>query len=160
MSSSLAPPFALHLIAQHLVRPVDACSPSNPCGGCQGDCGSDANCGPGLKCFQKPKGDPLDFYVNLAVPGCFGTSDSTTSSKTDWCVLSDDSNGIPAPTPAPPAPPATTHPTGDRIPLKHKSIVDCSRENQCERCQGRMQPQSRLFARPRMLSKQQGTSWR
>lgn len=39
------------------------CTASNKCGKCEGDCDSDNDCAPGLKCFQRSKSSEL-------VPGC------------------------------------------------------------------------------------------
>lgn len=40
------------------------CTRKNPCKACEGDCDSDAECGFGLKCFQRSSSKPSD------IPGC------------------------------------------------------------------------------------------
>lgn len=69
---------------------VRVCSPSEPCGQCEGHCKKDEDCVDKLECFKKGG-------QGLSVPGCLGIDNS----KTDWCTIFDIS------TPAPTDPPVT-----------------------------------------------------
>ena len=53
------------------------CTPNKPCAVCEGDCDKDADCKPGLKCFQRSSS-------KNQVPGCAkgGTGDVPTH---DYC---------------------------------------------------------------------------
>jgi len=56
-------------------------NPRIPLGLCQGDCDNDAQCAPGLKCFQRSG--------NESIPGCTFPADNFFTSL-DVCILSDD----------------------------------------------------------------------
>ena len=51
---------------------------------CEGDCDSDSDCQPGLRCFQRDDTD--------SVPGCAGGG-SDDNSDVDYCIMSDCPNG-------------------------------------------------------------------
>eukprot|EP00984_Skeletonema_dohrnii_P018883 scaffold8933_cov78-Skeletonema_dohrnii-CCMP3373.AAC.1 len=59
-----------------------------PLGLCEGDCDSDAECGPGLVCMQRSGNEP--------VPNCIGTP----TFEEDYCY--DPNGGAPSPAPGPP----------------------------------------------------------
>jgi hypothetical protein len=86
-----------------------------PLGECEGDCDSDSDCGPGLRCHMRNNFDPT--------PGCSGFD----ASRTDYCVNNNPNSPtapapgpaqtIPAPGPAPvpapaPAPAPASTPAG------------------------------------------------
>ncbi|KAI2511401.1 Glucose Sorbosone dehydrogenase [Fragilaria crotonensis] len=62
--------------APPLQEPVRDCSSSRPCGRCEGDCDTDADCMGDLVCFDKGG-------RNKPVPGCSGID----ASLTDWCTI-------------------------------------------------------------------------
>lgn len=59
---------------------VRECSPEEPCGHCQGDCDTDADCAGELICYHREAAETNEGAI---VPGCDGLS----YSRTDWCVL-------------------------------------------------------------------------
>jgi len=54
------------------------CTPNAPCSRCQGDCDTDADCLPGLKCFQKDSNAQ-------SVPGC--TGEGNFAEAHDYCYV-------------------------------------------------------------------------
>lgn len=54
------------------------CTSSNRCSACEGDCDSDSDCRPGLKCFQRGQSSDV-------VPGCATTGYVKTTSDHDYC---------------------------------------------------------------------------
>ena len=102
------------------------CSPSNPCGKCQGDCDNDADCKGNLVCHHRDSiGDP-------APPGC----GDITFADADYCGDPID-NDAPTPiktiTPAPTKRPSHVAPTLD---LFYGGKDYCTPSNPCRRCQG------------------------
>ena len=59
---------------------IRRCTPEDPCGMCQGDCNTSADCEDGLICWQKNRSE--EGSDESTVPGCDGESTSTT----DWCI--------------------------------------------------------------------------
>ena len=56
--------------------PAGSCSPVKPCGICEGDCNTDADCAAGLLCFQRDE-------PHQTVPGC-ARSGYTATPLEDW----------------------------------------------------------------------------
>jgi len=96
------------------------------CGQCQGDCDSDSQCKPGLRCYFRSDLSP--------VPGCKGSGESAK----DYCYDPSSVNTVQArPTPRPPAP-TRRPPTSPKFQLKYLSRVsnkNCG-TRQCGKCQG------------------------
>ena len=107
-SSPSTMPTELEIIP--LVKPSRKdCSPSDPCGRCEGHCKRDTDCASGLICFFK---DRCEEGVDC-VPGCSGDDQSLT----DWCIIG-------------------TRNEDDPIPLLHPIKKFCSEEDPCGRCEG------------------------
>ena len=62
---------------------VNGCSRSNPCKACAGDCDSDSDCAPGLKCYQRSGSAPSD------IPGC-----PKEGQQRDWDYCYDPNPGL------------------------------------------------------------------
>ena len=70
---------------------ASGCTSSNRCSACEGDCDSDSDCRPGLKCFQRRQSSDV-------VPGCATTGYVKTTSDHDYCysVSHSDLSGTPS----------------------------------------------------------------
>jgi hypothetical protein len=80
-------------------------------GDCQGDCDSDADCKPGLKCFQR--------NAKEAVPGCLPGTAANNVAYADYCY-------------APPAPPPTLDFLGWTETNLGKCQGDCDSDADCK----------------------------
>lgn len=90
-----------------------------PLGLCEGDCDNDAQCDPGLKCFQRDAYDP--------VPGCAGGENF--GSGTDFCIKAGGGGGS-NPSPTPPAPQLTWGGGGGGGLARCQG--DCDRDTDCQ----------------------------
>jgi len=84
-----------------------------PLGECEGDCDSDEQCGPGLKCFHRSGTE--------SVPGCTGTGKNAK----DYCYRV-----------APPPPTSPPPPTPELVFPNSLTISACSAGSPCQKCQG------------------------
>ena len=66
--------------------------PEPPIARCSGDCDTDDECGPGLRCFQRGSGSDNDAEAD--VPGCCGTGRRGTDYCYDPSDTSTTSNGV------------------------------------------------------------------
>eukprot|EP01049_Picozoa_sp_SAG25_P005918 SAG25_NODE_422_length_8201_cov_86.324940_1_plen_2351_part_10 len=71
--TAIQPPRELKVIGDN----SDACTATNKCGQCEGDCDSDQDCRAGLKCFQRSGYAP--------VPGCSGAGGAGDMLNLDFC---------------------------------------------------------------------------
>lgn len=114
---------------------LDTCN-SSPCGICEGECDSDFECGPGLKCFSRiTSSDPLP-------PGCFD-SGSFSLDDLDFCY-DDSTPPIIPPAFAPTDPPFTMAPLGsphiaptNDMPLVYVGLDIC-KSSPCGICEGKL----------------------
>ena len=80
--------------------------PPTPLGLCQGDCDIDADCGPGMYCFQRNA-------IRQEVPGCSGGDQDLT--LVDYCTWRADLPTTPTNPPTPPPVPSPTNPPFDNV---------------------------------------------
>eukprot|EP00542_Grammatophora_oceanica_P009589 CAMPEP_0194032074 /NCGR_PEP_ID=MMETSP0009_2-20130614/5103_1 /TAXON_ID=210454 /ORGANISM="Grammatophora oceanica, Strain CCMP 410" /LENGTH=578 /DNA_ID=CAMNT_0038672413 /DNA_START=262 /DNA_END=1998 /DNA_ORIENTATION=+ len=110
---ALNPPTAT--VAIPLVNPIRDCTPTNPCGRCEGDCDDDNQCEDDLVCFQKERGET---GVH-AVGGCLGDD----TSRTDWCTLPEFVTSAPTTSQAPSTTTAPSHsPSTSMEPTQAPSV--------------------------------------
>ena len=76
--SQTVPKYVMTLRSAFVKPVVRVCSPTQPCGLCEGHCESTAGCASGLACYEKASGE-------TTVPGCEGTDNS----RTKWCTFMD-----------------------------------------------------------------------
>ena len=92
----------------NVLREVEDCTEDEPCGACEGDCGSNSDCLGALKCWKRKDHAPGGTDGRLeSVPGCLGRGEF----KFDYCydprMIGPTSKPTRKPTPLPP-----TMPTG------------------------------------------------
>ena len=107
LSSSIA-------ITQLVNGGSDFCTPSNPCGKCEGDCDKDDDCKDNLICHHRDHGEPTP-------DGCNGT----TNSRNDYCVEKPNLRPTKPPTPHPPT-----------SQLVNGGSDFCTPSNPCGKCEG------------------------
>merc|ERR550534_2905838 len=107
----------------------EGCTTDSPCGECEGDCDSDADCMAGLRCFQRDTSEE-------SVPGCAsgGAGDISTH---DYCYipveLPPTSNPTVDPTISPTMEP-TMNPTNEESPLFDFGGEGCTTDSPCGEC--------------------------
>ena len=96
----------------NMLREVENCAEDEPCGACEGDCGSNSDCLGSLKCWKRKDHAPGGTDGRLeSVPGCLGQGEF----KFDYCYDPAEIVPTPRPTRKPVAP--TPKPTRKPTPL-------------------------------------------